>query len=495
MNDVVQAQNNDKKDEIKRLLKVYVVVALIFVIAGLVVPAELDNYELFSIIPAAFLLGYIFYTKRILEALAFGALLGYVMKYKFSFFGPVNEELLGIMMDGDIAWLFITCGLMGSIVTLMEKAGGAFAFGEWVAKRAKTGKSALMWTWILGVIIFVDDYLSCLTLGTSMTSVTDRYKTPREMLAYIVDATSGPVCVIFPITTWAIFLGSLMEQNGLAPKGEGLTYFIKTIPFNYYGWIATLIVPLVILGIIPTFGPMKKAVERAEKTGVLAPPGSDKIDMKAGETAETPKKPNIWNFFLPIFVLSAATVYFDMDMQMGVVATVGFMFLLYIPQGIMNPEEFADQVLIGVKSLIMPLVMVVLAYLFAAASEEVGFIAYLIDTGKQFMTPQLFPFVVFVIFGITEFIMGLSWGMYVIAMPIVIPLAAALGANPFVAVGAVISAGAFGSHICFYSDLTILSSSSAGCENFRHAVTQLPYGLIGVTLSAILYLVTGFIVG
>ncbi|MDW7672146.1 MAG: Na+/H+ antiporter NhaC family protein [Bacillota bacterium] len=483
----------EKNAEFKKTLIVYGILALFFSVVVFLIPADLEDFGILTLIPAAFLLIYIFYTKRIFESLILGALLGFLMKFQGGFFTPVSESFLNILMNEDIAWLFIVCGLMGSIIALIERGGGALAFGNWVAKRAKTRKSTLLWTWLLGVVIFLDDYLNCLTVGSSMTPITDKHKVSREYLAYIVDSTAAPVCVLIPISTWAIFIGSLMEQYGMAPSGQGIAYFIRTIPFNFYGWFAALIVPLVIVGVIPIIGPMKKAETRALETGVLAPPGSEKIDMKAGEQFEVNGNANVWHFFLPILFLIGSTIYFELDMQMGVIATCGFIFIYYIIGGVMSPEEYMDMALLGLKNMLPPLMLVVLAYFFADASEQIGFIDYVIDIGRQFMTPQLFPLVIFITFGITEFIMGISWGMYVIALPIVIPLAAALGADPFVAVGAVCSAGVWGSHICFYSDATILTSAATGCDNFRHAITQLPYGMIAAFFTAIAFLITGFV--
>ncbi len=228
-----------------------------------------------------------------------------------------------------------------------------------------------------------------------------------------------------------------------------------------------------------------------QETGVLAPPGSEKIDMKGGVKVETPTNPKILNFFLPIIVLIASTIYFDIDMQMGVLTTVAFTFLLYIPQGIMSPEEFFDSCVTGIKHMLFPLIMVILALTFADVNEKIGFLTWVIDSTKTFMTPAMLPAVVFIVLGITEFIMGLSWGMYAIAIPIVIPLAIAVGANPVVAVGAVCSAGVFGSHICFYSDATILTSASTGCDNYRHAITQMPFGFLGAAISLIAFVIIG----
>ncbi len=483
----------DERLPLRKTIIEYAVLAVTFFLAAYLTPSDPAEMGAISALPSIFLLGFIFYTKRILEGLTLASLLGFLMAYKLEFFGQVNETLVNVLTDSDTQWLFIVCGLMGSIIALIERGGGAAAFGAWVSRRAKTRRSTLLWTWFLGVVIFIDDYLNSLTVGSCMAPITDKYKVSREKLAYIVDSTAAPVCVLIPISTWAVYIGSLLEQAGAAPEGGGMKMFIQTIPYNFYGWIATLIVPLVILGVIPVFGPMKKAERRAQEEGIMAPPGSDKIDIHAGEKYKTPDRPRIFNFFLPILVLIASTIYFDIDMQMGVITTVFFMFLLFIPQGIMGPEAFFDSVVAGMKNMLFPLFMVVLAFTFADINEKLGFLTYVIETAKTFMTPELLPLVVFIVLGITEFIMGLSWGMYAIAIPIVIPLAVAVGANPVVAVGAVCSAGVWGSHICFYSDATILSSAASGCDNYRHAVTQMPYGFLGAALTAVGFLIVGFL--
>ena len=474
-----------------------IVTALLVVVAGVVahsfLPEHPEDFGVLTVVPSAFLIVYIFATKRILEALTLATLMGLVMVHSEGFFSAFNDSLLKVLMSEDMAWLFLVCGLMGSIIALVEKSGGSFAFSEWVSKRARTPKRALIWTWILGMAIFIDDYLNCLTVGSCMAPITDRHKTPRDLLAYVVDSTAAPVCVLIPISTWAVFVAKLLETNGLAPEGEGVRYFIKTIPFNFYGWFGVIIVPLVIWEIIPIFGPMKKAMKRARETGILAPPGSEKIDIKAGETMEIPKKPRLVNFFLPMLFLVAATVYFDLDMMKGVITTMAFMFILFVPQKIVSAEEFADLSVKGVKNMLLPLLIMVLAFTFADANEQVGFTSYVIDTASKVMTPVLTPVVIFIVLAFTEFITGTSWGMYIIAFPIVIPLALAVGANPIIAVAAVMSAGVLGSHLCFYADATILTSAATGCNNFDHALTQMPFGLVAAGLSAMAYLIAAFL--
>lgn len=456
-------------------------------------PAQLGPATL---IPAFFLVVYIFITKRILEALTLASLIGFMMvsgNTEENLLQAFSSSLISVMMSEDIAWLFIVCGLMGSIITLIERAGGALAFGNWVSKKAKTRKQALMWTWLLGVVIFVDDYMNSLTVGSCMAPVTDRYRVSREYLSYIVSSTAAPLCVLVPISTWAIFCGRLLVVNGWAPEGQEIWYFIKTIPFNFYGWAAGFLVPLVIFGVVPLFGPMRKAEKRVADGGPLAPPGSEKIDIRGGVRMETPENPKIYNFIVPIVALVAATIAFDLDMQIGVIVALASMFVLYLAQNIMTADEFTDITLQGIKNMILPLMLMILAFLFAEVNAEIGFTAYTISSAATIMTPQLMPLIIFLVLAVTEFVTGTNWGMYIIALPIVIPLSMEMGASTTLAVSAVLSAGVLGSHVCFYSDATILTSSATGCNNFDHAFTQAPLGLFAGLIAAIAFLIAGFV--
>lgn len=487
----------------KRTLVIIAIVLIITMILTSMMPADTSNLGVLSLLPAIFLVVYIFATKRILEALILASLIGFIMvsrpettgggHWPTNIFDSFSAALLSVMMDEDIAWLIIVCGLMGSIIALIEKSGGSYAFGEWIATKAKTEKASLIWTWILGIVIFIDDYLNSLTVGSCMTSLTDKHKVPREFLAYVVDSTAAPLCVIIPISTWAVFCSRILETNGWAPAGEGLLYFIKTIPYNYYGWIAAVTVPLVILGVIPVFGPMKKAFNRVAQGGPLAPEGSEKIDIRAGKNNIVPTNPKMFNLFIPIIILVGSTVIMNFDMQMGVLITLGFMFVFYMFQGVMTAEEFTDIALDGLKNMIMPLMLMVLAFLFAEVNEQIHFTYYVITSATKVITPEFMPLIVFLALSVTEFITGTNWGMYIIALPIVIPLAQNVGCDVTLAVSAVLSAGVFGSHICFYSDATVITSSATGCNNFDHALTQAPYGLICAAVSAVCFLGAGFI--
>ncbi len=494
----------------------YTILIAVFAAIVLLTPSILPRFPLYSVIPALFLLVYIFITRRIFESLVLGIVLGFLMAvaaglyvapeavYGFEegellgFFDAINYSLIKNVANEDTAWLFIVCGLMGSFVALIEQAGGVYAFGRWVAKRAKTKRSTLLWTWVLGLIIFVDDYLNALTVGSSMAPLTDEHKVSREYLAYIVDSTAAPDTTLIPVSTWAVFIAGLYSQTiseySLTDTyGGGIRVFISSIPFNFYGWFSLLIVPLTIFGIIPLFGKLKRAEKRAQETGVLAPPGSEKIDIRGGEALEAKPKARVLNFFLPIILLIVSTLVFDIDLMYGVIFTLGFMFIFYLVQGLTDGESFFALALKGFKNMLTPLLMVVLAYMFADGIHTLGFMDYIVDVVGRNVPVWLLPALVFLVFGLTEFIMGLSWGMYAIAIPLVTVLAFSLGIHPGLLIAAVVSAGVWGSHVCFYSDATILSSSAAGCDNFEHATSQLPYGVIAAVFALAGFLIAGIV--
>lgn len=479
----------------------FVATALILVAFTLLVrrllPESVEDFGLWSLLPAVFLITYIFITKRILESLILASLMCFVMADGKAAFSEFNNGLLTVMMGEDIAWLIIVCGLMGSIIKLIEKAGGTFAFGQFVSSKSKSRKGTMVWTWLLGVVIFLDDYLNSLTVGSCMAPITDKHKVSREYLAYVVDSTAAPICVLIPVSTWAVFASRLIAINGACSEEESFMFFVRTIPFNFYAWFAAIIVILVILGWFPLIGRMKRAEERVAAGGPLAPVGSDNIDIRNGEDVQVPDNPKMMNFLLPIAALVISTILLDIDMQKGVVVTIAFMFFLYVGQGLMSAGDFALYCVEGLKNMLLPILLMVLAFLFSYASNRINFTFTVIDMTVPLMRriPQLMPFLVFLVLGMTEFITGTNWGMYIIALPIVIPLSQAVGSSTLLAVSAVLSAGVFGSHICFYSDATILSSSACGCNNFEHAATQLPYGLIAAALAGVCFLIAGFLTG
>ena len=492
-------ENEVKMFNARKSLAAAAIIIIAAFILNLFLPDDPAKFGPLCCIPALLMILYIFITKRIIEALTIGAVVGFIMcsapgdNVMWTF----SDSLLNTMMSEDIAWLIIVCGLMGGIIALIEKSGGAIAFGRWASTKAKTEKTALIWAWVLGIIIFIDDYLNSMTVGSCMAGLTDKHKTPREMLAYVCDSTAAPVCVLIPITTWSVFCGKILISNGWQEGDAGvIEMFVKTIPYNFYAWIAAIMVPLVAIGVIPKIFGMKKAYQRVADGGPLAPPGSERITILAadkGEEATDVENPKMINFFIPLAVLVVATIFFDKEMEMGVLSALLVMFVMYMAQNIMSAMDFWDIIIKGIQNMILPLMLMVMAFVFADMNEQIGFTKWCIESATTVMTPATAPMIIFLVLACTEFITGTNWGMYIIALPIIIPLAMNIGVCMPLAVGACISAGVFGSHICFYSDATVLTSAACGCDNFRHAFTQMPYGIIAAICSFIMYAIMGFV--
>lgn len=451
----------------------------------------MDHYGFLSLIPSLCVLVFALLTHKTFESLVFGGIVGFIIVKKEAFFTGTIDSLLKTMQDPTIGWIILVVGLFGSLIHLLVKSGGSLAFANYLLKHIKSRKNALIITWLLGLSIFIDDYLNALTVGTSMKKVTDKFKVPREMLAYIVDSTAAPICVIIPLSTWAIYLSGLLESTGVAGQGEGLQAYLGIIPFIIYGWVAALIVPMVAMQIIPPLGAMKAAELRVQNGGSLAPPNSNAISLefKDEEPVENSK---LYYFIIPIVVLISATIFFDIDALKGVLVAVLFTVIFYVAKKIISFETAMENVFGGIKTMIYPLAIIIFSFVLKDVNEQMGLAEYIVESVSPWMTKEILPVIAFVSLALVTFATGSFWGVYAISFPIIVPLAQSFGVDISLAMGAVISAGAFGSHACFYGDATVLSSSASGCNNMAHVLTQLPYTLIAGFISIIIFLILGY---
>jgi tetracycline resistance efflux pump len=386
------------------------------------------------------------------------------------------------LMTEEVAWVMLVCGLYGGFIGLLVKGGGSYAFGRAVMSRIETKRSGLLATWGLGLVIFLDDYLNSLTVGATMKAVTDRFRTSRAMLAYVVDSTAAPLCLLVPLSSWGAYFASLLEQNGVAPEGQGLSVFIETIPYLFYPMVALLIVPLVALGVIPLLGAMRRAEEQAE-TGDLG------VFEDNALAVEENARGGMSVFFFPIIAMVFFTVFPGIDLLRGVIAGILVTFVHYALVRVMPLGELFDTCIDGVKSMVPVLAMLLTLFVFVEANDRLGLTPYVIEAVSPFMTPQLLPVVVFITVSLLSFTTGSNWGVIAITMPIAFPLAQTFEVSIPLVMGALFSASGFGSHACFYSDSTVLSAQGAGCRTHEHAITQLPYALLGATVAAILFVV------
>lgn len=447
----------------------------------------MESFGAISLIPTVVVISIAVLTHRPILALLSGVIAGLLLINPATVIGGVADLSLEIMMDETIGWVIMVCGLMGSLIMLLIKTGAASAFANTLAAKANTRDKSLLVTWLLGMVIFIDDYLNAIAIGSSMKKVTDRYKVSRSMLSYVVDSTAAPTCVIVPISTWAVYFAALLEDTGTAAAGEGMRMYISGIPYMFYAWIAIMLVPLVATGRLPLIGPMKHAEAMAHK-GTLALEQVTEFDEGAdpSDTGAT-----LWTFLLPLLSLIGFSWYFDIDLLKGVMVTLAITVPMMVLQNLLPFKAALDAVMDGFKIMLPPLAVVVTAFMFKAVNDQLGLPQYVIDSVTPLMSPLMLPLVTFITMALVAFATGSSWGVFAIAIPIVMPLAVAMDVPMPLMIGALLSASSFGSHACFYSDSTVLVAQSTGSGVMEHALSQLPYALIAASLAGLLFVLVG----
>jgi len=421
-------------------------------------------------------------SRRPIESLLAGVFVGLLMLEPAAALSNFSSILLEVMMDETIAWVIIVCGLMGSLITLLMRVGAARAFSRALSSKAQNSTSALLYTWLLGLVVFIDDYLNALAVGSSMRKVTDKFKVSREMLAYVVDSTAAPICVLVPVSTWAVFYAGLFMDAGYAESGQGMALYISAIPYMVYPIVAMLLVPLVAVGIVPALGMMKSAQQRAAEG--TAPLLIDEGEEESLIDTED-NRVQIYHFVLPIVALLGFSIWYDLDVQIGVIMSVAVTIILFGAQRLMAWTQMFDAVIDGIKIMLPALTMVVMAFVFKEVNDQLGLAIYVINNVAPLMTPLMFPALTFLTMALISFATGSSWGVFAIAIPIILPLAESVGVSIPLAIGALVSASAFGSHACFYSDATVLAAQGSGCDVMDHALTQIPYALIAAAISCV----------
>ena len=420
-------------------------------------------------------------SRRPIESLLAGVFVGLLMLEPSAALSNFSSILLEVMMDETIAWVIIVCGLMGSLITLLMRVGAASAFSRALSSKAQNSTSALLYTWLLGLVVFIDDYLNALAVGSSMRKVTDKFKVSREMLAYVVDSTAAPICVLVPVSTWAVFYAGLFMDAGYAESGQGMALYVSAIPYMVYPIAAMLLVPLVAAGIVPALGMMKSAQQRAAE-------GTAPLPIDEGEEeslVDTEDRVRIYHFVLPIVALLGFSIWYDLNVQIGVIMSVAITIILFGAQRLMAWTQMFDAVIDGIKIMLPALTMVVMAFVFKEVNDQLGLATYVIENVAPLMTPLMFPALTFLAMALISFATGSSWGVFAIAIPIILPLAETVGVSIPLAIGALVSASAFGSHACFYSDATVLAAQGSGCDVMDHALTQIPYALIAAAISCV----------
>ncbi len=464
---------------------------------------EMIDAGVLSLLPPLIAITLAFISKEVYSSLFVGLLTGMCV-YVFSTGGTVLQvvtyafDMIAAKI-GENGYMIIFLVLLGSLVVIVTRSGGSNAYGQWAGKRIKSKVGAKLATAVLGLLIFVDDGFNCLTVGTVMRPITDKCKISREKLAYLLDATAAPICIIAPISSWAVAVASEVEEAG------GLNAFIRTIPYNLYA-ILTIVMVFFLSVTDFDFGPMKKAEE--VRFG-------EPMDEQKEEAAA--KKGTVADLVAPLLTLIVCSIlgmayvggYFDgrsfaeaigenptAGLTLGTFAALVVAMVLYIPRGLMSLQVFMTGVIDGIKTMIPALMILILAWsLGGVCREMIGtglFVSHFVTTAN--LSLKLLPAIVFAVAAFLSFSMGTAWGTFGILLPIVSMICVGTeGAAVLIpALGATLAGSVYGDHCSPISDTTILASTGAQCEHLRHVETQLPYATVVAAVCFAGYLVAGF---
>ncbi len=468
-----------------------------------------------SLLPPVIAIVLALLTKEVITSLMAGILTGTLIYSIGMGLNPVVgtvQSAFAMMVKKTDLYIIIFCCLLGALVFVVSMAGGSKAYGRGATSKIRSKKSALISTSLLGVLIFIDDYFNCLTVGTVMKPVTDKYKISRAKLAYIIDSTAAPVCIIAPVSSWAAAVGSSLQSTGRFKSG--LSTFIATIPFNLYA-ILTLIMLLVICLNDIDFGPMALREEKAKNGDVGA------IETRVDKKFSVSDRGRVSDMLVPVGMLilfavlgmlynggfwgtdpayhSFTAAFGNCDAESALAwscfGALIVAFIMFVPRRLMTFKQFMDGVVEGIKSMVPACVILLLAWTISGVCRDLLETAVFI---KNFVAASsvpgaLLPLLIFIISALLSFSTGTAWGTFGILIPIVVPVAEAVAPNlTIVSLSATLAGSIFGDHCSPISDTTILSSTGASCQHIEHVSTQLPYASLVAGCCAVGYLVAGF---
>ena len=463
-----------------------------------------------SLVPPLLAIVLALVTKEVYSSLFIGVAMGALL---YTGFHPWNAfvAFFDIMKNSMNLNILIFDVLLGMIIVLMSKSGGSAAYGKWAGTKIKSKKSAMLATTGLGVLIFVDDYFNCLTVGSVMRPVTDRFKVSRAKLAYIIDATAAPVCIIAPISSWAAAVNSYVpEDAGIS----GFQLFLRTIPYNLYAILTLLMVFTIILTGLD-FGLMKKHEKNAAAGDLFTSGGEEFEQVKEEEISSNGK---VIDLVLPVLVLigtaigamiytgflggatDVVTAFSGCDAETSLIfatlITVMFMLALYLPRKVITFKGFMDSFVEGFKMMIPAIGILIFAWSLKGmgdALEIASFVENLV--GSNASASVLLPAILFLVAIFLSFSTGTSWGTFAILVPIAIAMFPGTDNMQMmiIAVASVLSGAVCGDHVSPISDTTVMSSAGAQSNHINHVTTQMQYAVVVAVVSAIGYVIAGFV--
>ncbi len=466
--------------------------------------------SLWALLPPVIAIGLALITKEVYSSLLIGIVAGGILHSGFSFTktldSVINEGLISAVSG--TAGIFIFLVELGIIVALINKAGGSAAFGEWAKTHIKTRIGAILATFVLGVLIFVDDYFNCLTVGSVMRPVTDSKKVSRAKLAYVIDATAAPICMIAPISSWAAAV------SGYAPEGEGLKLFIQAIPYNFYS-LLTIVFVVAITLMKFDYGAMRLHELNAIENGDLYTCG-DKNESDIGSISASSKNKLI-DLIFPIVILIVSCVFglvyvggiFDgasiVDAFANTDATVGLpwgglvalvIIVIYmLIRRVVTFKESMDCVPQGFIAMVPAILILTFATAIKNMTTVLGAKYYVGDlmSGQAEALGSLLPAIIFLVACVLAFATGTSWGTFGILIPIVTAIFEPGSTLLIIGMSACLAGAVCGDHCSPISDTTIMSSAGGQCNHLNHVSTQMPYAITVAAISFVMFVISGFV--
>ena len=480
------------------------------------------DYGILSVLPPILAIVLAIATRQVIISLFIAVWVGATFLHANpfdGFFRSIDTYVLESAADPWYAAILIFTMIIAGTLGLVTKAGGAQAIAEALASKAKTARGGMVSAWVMGLIIFFDDYASCIIAGNTARPVTDRLRISREKLSYMIDSTAAPIATIALISTWIGFeLGVIGDGYAAIGMEEAPVYliFLQSIPYRFYSIFALALVIILSLS-MKDYGSMYDAEVRARKEGKLLRDGAVPLSATDTEVLQ-PKEgtPIRWfNFVIPVLVIIVATfvgLYVEGGgTEAGVTITEAFgnadssvvllwasslgalvTLVMVLAQKLVPLQEAIDTIINGAKSVFPALIILVLAWALSYISGELGTADYLVGVVERVgITGAILPLLIFLLSCFMAFAMGTSWGVMGIVTPLAIPVAFAIGGEPLIipTLASVLTGAIFGDHCSPLSDTTILSSTGAGADHIDHVRTQIPYAVTGAIVAA----VVGFI--
>ena len=475
---------------------------------------SISTYATFwSLVPPIVAIALALITKEVYSSLVIGVIVGGVLysggNFETTITHVISDGFVANLADSYNMGIIIFLVLLGALVAMMNKAGGSAAFGRWATKHIKTRVGAQLATVALGVLIFIDDYFNCLTVGSVMRPVTDSQKVSRAKLSYLIDATAAPICIIAPISSWAAAVAGFARSAGAK---NGISLFIQAIPFNFYA-ILTIIMMIFLAVSKFDYGPMRKHEKNAEEKGDLFTSGTKQA---VNEMAANPKG-KVIDLVIPVVVLiifcvigmiysggffsgeSFITAFSNSDASVGLAygagLTIVFAVIYYLIRRVISFKDIMESVPEGFKSMVPAIMILACAWTLKAMTDSLGakiFISQLIE-GSAGALQSFLPAIIFAIAVGLSFATGTSWGTFGILIPIVLSVFKAGEPITIVAVSACMAGAVCGDHCSPISDTTIMASAGAQCDHINHVSTQIPYALTVAAISFAGYILAGFV--